>query len=129
MLIFSFKMRVLTQFVNFSSFVTRLWLTYWPYLPVNDGCRRLCMDLWAFSLTKEPFHDYEQSVNHQLSFRGTGHSRGGTGTTTTNGLDRFSTVKSTCWNKVPCWGTEERNPPLKLKTLPWVCLSEDHTFF
>lgn len=37
------------------------------HLPVSDGCRTPRMDLWAFSLTKEPFHNYQQSVNHQLS--------------------------------------------------------------
>lgn len=67
-----------------------------PYLPVNDDCRRLCMDLWAFPLTKEPFHDYQQSVNHQLSFGGTGHSEGGTDATGTNDLDRFSLLDFTC---------------------------------
>lgn len=53
------------------------------------------MDLWAFSLTKEPFHDYQQSVNHQLSFGGTGHSEGGTDATGTNDLDRFSILHFT----------------------------------
>ncbi len=53
------------------------------------------MDLWAFSLTKEPFHYYQQSVNHQLSFGGTGHSEEGTDATGTNDLDRFSILHFT----------------------------------
>lgn len=123
MLIFSFWLRFFTRFVNFSRlvdsvvahllpiFTSEWWLQKALYgsmgIFINKGAI-----WWLPTVCKSPAFFLRQ--------------RPGSGTSATNDPDRFLTAS---FNGIPQRGTEEKNPRLKLKILPWVSPPEDHAFF